>query len=149
MIDFITGDIFTTDAPAVGHGVNCSGVMGAGIAAVIRKNYPSVYTQYRQICQNPGLEPGDMLPILGQDKRWIFNIASQNRPGPDARLEWLESGLAKAFEFCSTNEIRSFAIPRIGAGIGGLDWEKVRELFVDLSWVYADVDLQVWTLPPR
>lgn len=147
MIDFLTGDIFTSTAPAVGHGVNTHGLMGAGIAAVIRRKYPSVYQEYHKHCKSPGLKPGTMLPLLGEDGRWVFNIASQDRPGPHARLTWLESGVEEAFRFCEENEIPAFAIPRIGAGIGGLEWEDVRSTLVELSDLHPEVMLQVWTLP--
>jgi hypothetical protein len=43
----IHADLLDSELPAIGHGVNLRGVMGAGIAGQIRKRYPQLYIDYR------------------------------------------------------------------------------------------------------
>lgn len=143
MITEYTGDLFTSTAEALGHGANCRGLMGAGIAKQFRDRWPDMHSEYRKLCEEGLLKPGDVYPYRAAD-RILINIASQEYPGPDAQLEWLAAGMAKALLYCADRGVKSLAIPRIGCGIGGLQWDDVRavlETFND-----APVVLEVWTL---
>ena len=42
------------------HQVNCQGVMGAGLAAQIRRMFPGVYEDYRRECEKVA-KPSDLL----------------------------------------------------------------------------------------
>lgn len=140
------GDLFDTDMPAIGHGVNVDGKMGAGVAKIVRKNFPSVYHRYAAECADGALKPGEMLPLQAPDGVWILNLASQDRPGPYARKEWLHTSLLHAFDFARSEGLEGFAIPRIGAGIGGLDWEDACVTINKIAEFYPDVTLEVWSL---
>ena len=43
-----------------------------------------------------------------------------------SRIEDIESGLIDLVKVIQENNIRSIAIPPLGAGLGGLDWNEVR-----------------------
>lgn len=129
MIEYRTGDLFAQDdVDAIGHGVNCRGVMGGGIAKLFKRKYPAMYTQYNFACRAGLLHAGDVFPWVeyGDPPNYIFNIASQTNPGADATLGALERGVHRVFDLCETLRLKSFAIPRIGAGIGGLEWSEVK-----------------------
>ncbi len=146
-----TGDLFTTEMPAIGHGVNTKGLMGAGIAVLIRKNFPDVYEQYKEICNKNELAAGDLLPIFSIENTlrpiWVLNLASQDEPGANASLQLLESSLIQSFDFCADSGLEGFALPRIGAGIGGLEWEDVKTTVEKISEDYPEVTLEMWSLP--
>lgn len=147
------GDLFTTKARLIGHGVNCKGVMGAGIAKAFREKYPENYTEYREAVMCGKLIPGGYFfypyvsPNLG-----ILNLASQNKPGADARYHWLFSSLFRAAEdvAISGDKFKDdfgtlIAIPEIGCGIGGLQWKKVAPLIENIeSLVDHQVEFEVW-----
>lgn len=144
------GDIFTTLAPAIGHGVNVDGVMGAGIALTIKERYPEMYELYRDHCSKGGLEPGGML-LYGPtplDGKYIMNIASQDRPGARAKYEWIHQGLSTALGACDHYGLSAIAIPKIGCGIGGLEWDKVLQIVHHLA-PYYKADIEVWTYKPE
>jgi O-acetyl-ADP-ribose deacetylase (regulator of RNase III) len=126
------GDLFDSSAPALAHGVNTAGLMGAGIAVEFRRRWPEMYRQYKAYCKKGLLKPGAMwaYSALGFfDTTTIFNIASQDEPGPHAKLDWLEAGLIDALMYAEQSlHINRIAMPRIGCGIGGLRWEDVREI---------------------
>lgn len=147
MYTHIVGDIFTTSLPAIAHGVNTKGLMGAGIARLIAERYPEVVKPYKQACQDGSLLPGGFLytPTLTPGFG-IMNLASQNNPGKDARMEWLESSLWEAVRFAEETEMPGFAIPRIGAGIGGLEWVDVQELIRNVG-DQTPLLVENWSLP--
>lgn len=148
MIEYRTGDLFTQpDVEALAHGVNCKGVMGAGIAPLFKNKFPGLYDQYRHWCDTGLLEPGGVFPWL-TDTKIVFNLASQDKPGADASLLWLNRSLMKMREMCVTMGVRSVAAPRIGAGIGGLDWEtEVKSLYEIMFQGDSKVKLVVVSLP--
>lgn len=142
-----TGDIFTTTSRAVGHGVNTHGLMGAGIARTFRTRYPKMYEAYHQECLLGKLPGGSVFPWREEYEdgtSFIFNIASQEKPGSNASYDHLVSGVKIALEWCDTWGVPVLALPRIGSGIGGLD-EKVVEAILTALAEKSPVDIELWT----
>ncbi len=141
-----TGDIFTTTLPAIGHGVNVRGLMGSGLAALVKKLAPSVEERYRTVCEAGELEPGANLPLYSPElDRWILNLASQVEPGADARLELLEEAVRRGLLWARERELSGVALPRIGSGVGGLQWDDVHEVLKALAAEYSDLAIELWT----
>jgi O-acetyl-ADP-ribose deacetylase (regulator of RNase III) len=138
-----TGDLFTTEADAIGHGVNVKGAMAAGIAAQFAKRYPEMKSVYVARCHRSLLHPGDVFSWYEWD-RVIFNIASQENPGRDARLLWLIAGISAALIECEGQGVSTLALPQIGCGIGGLEWDEVKAALKILAEA-STVDIEVWT----
>jgi O-acetyl-ADP-ribose deacetylase (regulator of RNase III) len=138
-------DLFLTELPAIGQGVNTEGLMGAGVAKAIRNRFPEIFEPYAKACKSGELVAGGMLATARDDGGWVLNLASQDLPGAHAKLEWFESSLRLAFDFAVEHELSGFAIPRIGAGIGGLKWEDVDVLVQSIAEDYPAVTLEVWT----
>ena len=133
------GNLFTSSQMALGHGVNCKGLMGAGIAKMFKENYPLNYREYQAACGvgDPRLGPTMLLPgrslITMEDNRRIVNMATQYHPGRDARYTWLHLAARDAMLGLERLGIRSMAIPEIGCGIGGLRWDLVESILLELE----------------
>lgn len=141
-----TGDMFTTDASAIGHGVNCAGIMGAGIAKAMREKFPHNYENYRAACKAGQLKPGGV-QVNQENGLYIVNMASQNKPGRDARYDWLFSSALAAAEGAVRNGIDRVAIPEVGCGIGGLKWNNVAHILGTIEWIVMEngnFDWEVW-----
>jgi O-acetyl-ADP-ribose deacetylase (regulator of RNase III) len=139
------GDLFSTDAQAIGHGVNCEGVMGAGIAKVFKEKFPNNYEAYRKYCSMKFLSPGTAF-MKKENGLLIFNMATQYRPGPDATYSRVLRAGADAAELAVANGIDRIAIPLIGCGIGGLEWSMVEELLRTIESVHDYFQWEVWKL---
>lgn len=138
------GDLFTSEAPAIGHGVNVYGRMGAGIAKQFRANYPDMYTDYKNLCDEKLLEPGGLM--VWQDPETdmiIFNIASQSTPGATADIMWLASGLDAAMTHADKLGLDRIAIPAIGTGIGGLPKDLVDSFVRGIAEAHT-ADIEIW-----
>lgn len=140
------GSLFDSGEDAIGHGVNVYGVMGAGIAVVFKRDYPQMFDYYAATCAERALTPGHVLYWNEEGKPSVYNIASQDAPGANASMEWLESGLARALAHAKAQGLASIGLPRIGCGIGGLTWEEVLPLYERLSDEH-NVDIAVWYKP--
>lgn len=141
------GDIFTTNARAIGHGVNTIGAMGAGIAVQFKTRFPEMYEFYRRECEHGYLTGGRIFPWTLSDGRMVYNIASQELPGANASYTFLAYGIQKTLEDCTKRGIETLALPRIGSGIGGLDEVKVENILETLALFYP-TDIELWTYKP-
>ncbi len=147
-IRYVKGDLFTYDGlDAIGHGCNCKGAMGSGIAYQFAKRYPRMDRAYSERCDNGLLKPGMIFPWT-QDKPVIVNMMTQEFPGPDARGMWIAQALDAAMKFCETLfSTRAHAavlgIPEIGSGIGGLSQDYCHYIFEETAQRNPDVDLIV------
>jgi len=139
------GDVFSSTAEAFGHGVNCHGVMGAGVAKIVKERYPKNYTSYRNICDAGLLETGEAHHYV-EDGKHIFNMATQLQPGPDAQLRWVLLAGMDVAQTCVHLGIDRVAIPLIGCGIGGLNWEQVEHVLRSVELCYQDFQWEVWKL---
>ncbi len=129
MIDRRQGDLFASGVEALVNPVNCVGVMGKGLALQFRKAYPDNFLEYKVACARGELRPGVMLihELDGSaDLRYIVNFPTKRHWRDRSRMEDIETGLAALVEEVRLRDIRSIAIPALGSGLGGLDWEQVR-----------------------
>lgn len=146
MLTEYTGDLFTAHADALGHGVNCKGLMGKGIAKAFREQWPDMYSEYRLMCQEELLKPGLIYPWADKVGPTVINIATQEYPGPDASYEWVDAGVRNALAYMNQRGLKSLAIPRIGCGIGGLEWPLVKDLIEVALQSWPELEVQVYSL---
>jgi O-acetyl-ADP-ribose deacetylase (regulator of RNase III) len=132
-------DIFTLDVDAFAHGCNCMGLMGAGIALQFRLRYPDMYLGYKQFCKNLDYDKimgGMVYTWFGKDVT-IFNLMTQHQPGRHAKLQYVEESFKNMFYAIKImpddKRIKSLAIPAIGCGIGGLQWDEVFETIIQTA----------------
>lgn len=118
----------------VGHGVNVRGLMGAGFAKLVADRYPNVKKTYVMACMDGTLTMGQTQLLVAEPGVWVANIASQERPGRDAREVWLSSALDSMYlqlgQHTGHIDVR---LPLIGAGIGGLDPVRAADIILAAS----------------
>jgi len=129
MIEYMSGDILRADAEAIVNTVNCVGVMGRGIALQFKKAWPDNFKVYAEACKNKQIQPGKMFVFETQqlaNPQYIINFPTKRHWRGASRMEDIESGLEALVETIRENQIKSIAIPPLGSGLGGLDWEQVK-----------------------
>ena len=129
MIEFTSGDILKDDAEAIVNTVNCVGIMGRGIALQFKNAWPENFKAYEAACKREEVQPGRMFVYeVGQltTPRYIINFPTKRHWRGKSRIEDIESGLKALVGEIRQRGIRSIAIPPLGSGLGGLDWNDVR-----------------------
>ncbi|HUT58311.1 MAG TPA: macro domain-containing protein [Phycisphaerae bacterium] len=130
MIELTQGDILKAQAEALVNTVNCAGIMGRGIALQFRKAFPDNFKAYKALCNREELRPGKVFVFdLGHlgSPRYIINFPTKKHWKGKGRLEYIESGLLSLVDELRRRDIRSVALPPLGCGLGGLDWNEVRQ----------------------
>lgn len=128
MIEHKIGDLLESDEPVIAHGCNTVGVMGAGIARAIHLKWGTakIYEPYEWACSTGEFITGSAQRVDVGDKI-VYNLGTQRDPGRNARYWWVMLAMANMFERMATFGEARVAIPRIGCGIGGLEWEMVED----------------------
>jgi len=125
---------------AFAHGANCRKIMGAGIAGALARAFPEV-------------PAADMLSngtqkfteaYLGGGV-FVYNLYTQYQPGANFEL----SRLKAAVEALEGTGLKAFTIPKIGAGIGGGDWNEIEKVLQESKIHFNVVVLSPLEVPQR
>ncbi|MCY4583119.1 MAG: macro domain-containing protein [Chloroflexi bacterium] len=145
---FTPGDIFDQSAQAIVNPVNCVGVMGRGLALEFKRRYPAAFAAYRDACADQRLKPGRVfLYDTGeQQPRWIVHFPTKRHWRDASIISDIEAGLIDLTSAIKRHDIKSIALPPLGCGLGGLDWQDVRPL---ITSHLASTPAAVTVLEPR
>lgn len=134
MINYVVGDLLGAPQKVIIHGVNCQGVMGSGVAAQIRKKWPIVFEQYALEHKAFGLKLGTIIPVETSDGKIIVNCVTQNNFGRSGEQFVDYDAIKKCFnqinDKVNTWGVTEIALPFIGAGLGGGDWNIIENIIV-------------------
>ena len=140
------GDIFEIEGvTSYAHGCNCMGSMGKGIAVQFRQRFPEMYINYNLMCKSGRFKPGDVYDY-NYGNGHVYNMATQYhycKPGQLAKLEYIQETLRKTLELACDAHIESIAMPKIGAGLGGLNWKDVKAVIEKVASDYPEVNLYI------
>lgn len=168
----ITGDLLSNTSGILVHGCNCKGVMGGGIAAVIRKKYPGVYLSYTEFHRGVGLRLGDVLfswnpehptkevqkfvqpeGICSQLPRELVvaNAMTQFNYGRDPDVVYVDYDAV----FAAFARLRGLAkltgatvrFPMLGAGLANGDWAVIEQQIRAGLGEELFAQSELWVLP--
>ena len=147
MIRFTTGDILAEDVEALVNTVNCVGVMGRGIALQFKKAFPENFRVYAAACRRGEVQPGRMFVFETgalTNPSYIINFPTKRHWRGNSRIEDIDAGLKDLAMVISERDIRSIAVPPLGAGLGGLEWSDVRPRIEKVLSSFKDLDVVVF-----
>ncbi len=130
MIELTKGNLLEAPAEALVNTVNTAGIMGKGIALQFKQAYPQMFRAYERDCKAGEVKLGkvqvfDLGGLVG-GPRWILNFPTKGHWRAGSRMADIETGLQDLVATIKRLHIRSIAVPPLGCGNGGLDWNEVR-----------------------
>jgi len=135
MIKFLSGDILKTNADYIAQGVAIDSQegLGTGLALKISKKWSYAQKEFKKFTRGHRFKKGDIFIVKPKDNNpGVIYIATQ----PNmyfAKLSYLRRGLRNLVRYCKREHIKSVALPKIGAGLGKLGWNKeVKSLLITL-----------------
>lgn len=130
---FVRGDLFATEGiRAWAQGCNCVGSMDAGVAVAFKKRWPRMFDDYAARCADGRFRLGDVFVWVEGDAV-VYNLAIQEHWKAKAKLAALVRALRKMVELASHAGVERIALPRIGTGLGGLDWARVKKVLAEVG----------------
>ena len=149
MITYITGDIFKQEVEALVNPVNCVGVMGKGLALQFKEKFFDNYCLYKKACERDKVAIGSMFVTQTYyltPPYFIINFPTKKHWRALSKLEYIEEGLYDLVKAIDYYSIKSIAIPPLGCGLGGLNWEDVKAL---IDKILVTVDCEITVLRPQ
>jgi len=156
----IKGDITKSDAKLIGHGVNTIGVMGAGVALALAREFPGLEREYQEYISKEieGWVPnknhllGNVHWYVDQEKgKTVANIFIQTDVGQDGKKYGKYTAVANGlvelakYSWRVSRGRNKIAIPTIGCGLAGLKWEIVSEMIQEVEGQFG-VEFEVYYL---
>lgn len=144
------GNLFDSKAEVLCHQVNTFGVMGAGIAAEVKKRFPGVYEEYKKTCElykimGRSKEGKALVLKTGNEKdQYIANLFGQKDWMTEYSL--LESALRDLLWWMETHGKKYVAFPyNMSCGLASGNWNIVRAM---IEGIFCDTGIQVeiWRL---
>ena len=115
-------NIFDADTQVIVNPVNLVGVIGAGLAKEMKEKYPSMFESYKNVCDR-GLFKEGQLQLYKHEDKWILNFPTKKHWKDASDLEHIEKGLQNFVRTYEERDITSITFPKLGCGLGGLDWD--------------------------
>lgn len=170
MITYMKGNLLDAKEKYIAHGCNAQGVMGKGVAKAIKDKYPRAFEDYRAYYEDyiakgnhTGLPLGLVIAvdtnIPNPGERIVFNLITQKYyygflglgvKVPDNGEPYVSyDAIASCFKNLNTYMLANsrhgatVGIPKIGAGLGGGDWEIIAKIIERCA---PDLDFVVYEL---
>lgn len=143
MIEYVKGDLFAEHHPIIAHGCNAQGVMGSGVAKIIKEKWPGCYEKYKEsltlACKESNL--GKVIPYISTNVV-ILNCITQLDYGKDGERYVSYDAIDNCMfyinhqmqfnnilgEYLKPDNSVYIAMPKIGAGLGGGNWNVIKSI---------------------
>lgn len=130
MINFTTGNLLESTAECLINTVNCEGYMGKGIAYQFKLRFPENNKDYVRACKIGELKVGKLHYFL-EDGKVIINFPTKDKWRNQSKIEYIDDGLNELIKLLPNLNVKNIAIPPLGCGNGGLDWNEVKSLIMN------------------
>ncbi len=152
--EYIKGSILDAPQKYIAHGVNCQNKMGSGVAKVLFEKYPKVKRDYHDFTSNLYKIFPYSNGLLGKvgcsnfkESHEVFNCYTQDFYGYDGEKYISYDAIYDCFKNIASRKIKEIAIPKIGCGLAGGNWEIVSRIIDDATG--DDLDVYVYYLEDK
>lgn len=135
-----SGNLLVSEAQCLVNTVNCEGFMGKGIAYQFKQKFPKNNQYYLQQCKQNLCTTGKIL-FFEEVGKIIANFPTKNKWREKSKYEYIEQGLHSLYQGIVEHNISSIAIPSLGCGNGGLEWNQVREMIFQILGSLQDTQI--------
>lgn len=154
------GDMFASSFHVRVNPVNAVGIMGGGLALEFKKRYPAMFRDYKKLCDTGTYSAG--VPSIHEvaEGEFVINLVTKTKPQYRSEMWLIENGLDGMDnlleEACARIREKNphfrdsdlkVAVPKLGCGLGLLNWSSVRRTIVDAIgdlpydfYVFGDTD---------
>ena len=152
MIEFRKDNLLGADVEALVNTVNTVGVMGKGIALQFKKKFPGNFKAYKRACDNEEVRRLVRCSQCLWTASPTHSTSSTSRPSSigkeESRIEYVRDGLEDLLHEIERLDINSIALPPLGCGNGGLDWESEVRPLIEATFARAP-EVQVQAFVPH
>lgn len=127
---------------AIVNPVNALGISGAGLAKLFAREFPANDAHLRECVRHATARmlASNEVVVFAPPKKGdpppglIFNVITKMCLQEVSTLDIIAQSCSALARLCVSMCVRSVAIPRLGCGLGGLQWSEVRPL---VEWCFT------------
>ncbi|MFG6147444.1 type II toxin-antitoxin system antitoxin DNA ADP-ribosyl glycohydrolase DarG [Halobacillus sp. B23F22_1] len=146
MIRFKNGNLLEDSSEALINTVNTVGVMGKGIALQFKQAYPEVFHEYKKACNNGEVQVGKM-HVVPTNKlvgpKYVINFPTKQHWKEKSKMNYITEGLRDLKHVIEELDIQSIALPPLGCGNGGLNWDDIKPL-IEETFTNSSFEVHVY-----
>ena len=147
MVRYTTGNLLDARVEALVNTVNEVGVMGKGVALMFREAFPESARAYQAAAKAGTVRVGRVFVTENESliaPKYILHFPTKKHWRHPSRIDWIRNGLRDLVRVIREQQIGSIALPPLGCGNGGLDWEVVRREIEAALDAVPDVDVSLY-----
>ena len=124
-------NIFDSPCTILVNPVNTVSVMGAGLANAFKERFPQMFREYDIACKTNTLRRGTIHMYSIGNGQFICNFPTKIHYRASSEILLIDSSALALATWISEQEDPSqitIAMPRVGCGLGNLDWQNVKPI---------------------
>lgn len=129
---------------ALVHCISADFALGAGIAKEFQKRYKTK-DELKERLPNYHWHGGDCLGTGSRNTRAVFNLVTKDKYWYKPHYKDLEDALNELREVAELSGYNKLAMPKIGCGLDGLKWEKVKPI-IQQVFEWSNVEILICSL---
>lgn len=144
---YIKDNLLDSKAQALVNTVNTMGIMGKGIALQFKERFPQNFKIYAAACKKGEVRIGQMFVVKENTldgEKIIINFPTKKEWFKKSQYSYIEEGLIDLVRVIKEYNIQSIALPPLGSGNGGLDWEKVKKIMIAYLEPLQGIEIMVY-----
>ncbi|CAN5663365.1 macro domain-containing protein [soil metagenome] len=109
--------------------------------------FPENTAAYAKACKAHTVKVGKIFVTENRalvGPHWILNFPTKKHWRHPSKIDWIRDGLNDLVQVIRDLGLKSIALPPLGCGNGGLDWNDIRPLILDKLSGLDEVDVQVF-----
>lgn len=146
IVKYINKSILEADQKYIAHGVNCRGAMGSGVAKVLFTECPKIREDYlnyfERVVKSYGTPNEQLLgrvQHIEDGDRTYLNCFTQNYFGYKGHKLVSYDAIHTCFRKMVQDGVKEVAIPKIGSGLAGGNWDIISQIIDDATLDKLDV----------
>lgn len=136
-------DIFESPAQSLVVPTNIIGPMGKGLALEFKKRVPGLYRHYYSLCKGGQIGKNNIWRYKwpGTDQQ-VICLPTKTAWWAESDIDMVTDNIYKLAANIHRLEIESLAIPPVGCGLGGLDYNEIRDVILD-AFGSRDIEVRI------
>lgn len=82
--------------------------------------------------------------VLSREERFVYYLITKEHYYDKPTYQTLHQSLEAMRDHIMLNDVKVLAMPKIGCGLDGLQWPKVKDLIVEV-FQHCELQINVWT----
>lgn len=122
------------------HCISVDCEMGKGIAVEFRNRYKGIQSYCKRVVSENHLSHPCVISFYNNTNLVVFNLITKTKYYNKPTYKTIKKAIQDMADLCKQGNIKYLAMPKIGYGLDGLQWGKVRDIIIK---EFQDLDIEI------